>query len=466
MFKGYISNTIGHTRWILQSQQTILIPYLEHIKENPANSILSIIRKDRYKVLGEFEVTHANKVQTYLVKIYKYPRLFQKIKYLFKHTKAFREFHTTYIAAMKGVPVEVPVAFGERKHFFNKESYLIIKKIRNSRTTREYFKSNPSYKERKDILEKFGKIAKNIHDTGIKQDDFSLDNFLVYSDEDGERRIILIDFERVSIQGKSLSEKHCIWYLAKLNRARRLFKHTDRLRFLLSYTGGNFGYCKKLGKQIEWVTVYIQKKDAQKFQRQCMQENRKFGILKNTKFYGYYRKSYHPETYTMLFDTIEKMTQDILYINQFRILRFLPQASTKCNYSTIIQTWKNANALFALMIDIPVPVGIFERCFPGKQKEWFLISQMPDNCIPLDQYAYVHSNNDLYFALIRFVEHVSSFGIFSKALSSHDILIRKDNNNTFVCYLGNYNSFRINRFPREKNRSVNTHIIKQLLLVN
>ncbi len=466
MFKGYISNTTGNIQWILQDQQTTLIPYLEQIKETPGNSILSVIRKDRFKTLGEFEVTHVNKTQAYLVKIYKYPRLSQKIKYLFKHTKAFREFHTTYNAAMKGAAVEVPVAFGERKHFFSKESYLIIKKIKNSCTTREYFKSNPSYKERKDILEKFGRIAKNVHDTGIKQDDFSLDNFLVYTDEYGEKRIILIDFERVSIQRSSLSERHRVWYLAKLNRVRRLFKHTDRLRFLTSYTGSNFEYCKKFGKKIELVTTYIQKKDAQKFQKQCVQENRKFGILKNTTFYGYYRKSYPSETLTILFCTTEKITRDVSYMNQFRILRFLPQASVKLNFNTLIQTWKNANALFALTIDILVPVGVFERYLSNQQKEWFLISQMPDNCTPLDQYPDAHLNQNLYLALIRYAEHVSPFGAFSKDLSRSDIFIQKYNNNTFACYLGNYNSFRINKFPIEKNKSINTKIIKQLLLVN
>lgn len=466
MFKGYISNTIGNIQWILQDQQTTLIPYLEQIKETPGNSILSVIRKDRFKTLGEFEVTHANKTQAYLVKTYKYPRLSQKIKYLFKHTKAFREFHTTYTAAMKGAPVEVPVAFGERKHFFSKESYLIIKKIKNSHTTREYFKSNPSCKERKDILEKFGRIAKNIHDIGIKQDDFSLDNFLVYTDEHGEKRILLIDFERVSIQRSSLSERHRVWYLAKLNRVRRLFKHTDRLKFLTSYTGSNFEYCKKFGKKIELVTTYIQKKDAQKFQRQCIQENRKFGILKNTKFYGYYRKSYSLETFTMLLGTIEKIARDVSYINQFQILRFLPQASIRLNFNTIIQTWKNANALLALTIDTLVPVCVFERYLPSQQKEWFLISQMPDNCIPLDQYPDAHLNQNLYLALIRFAEHVSPFGAFSKDLSCSDILILKDNNNTFACYLGNYNSFCINRSPIEKNRSINAQIIKQILLAN
>ena len=83
------------------------------------------MRKDRYKILGEFKVFRVNGVQTYLVKIYKYSGLIQKAKQLFKNTRGFREFNTTYVAAMKGVPVGVPIAHGERKHIFTKESYLI-----------------------------------------------------------------------------------------------------------------------------------------------------------------------------------------------------------------------------------------------------------------------------------------------------------------------------------------------------
>ena len=133
MFKGYISNIIGRVQWIMHAQSSFLIPYLEQIshrisgkvKESADDTLLTIMRKDRYKILGEFKVFRVNGVQTYLVKIYKYSGLIQKAKQLFRNTRGFREFNTTYVAAMKGVPVEVPVAYGERKPIFTKESYLI-----------------------------------------------------------------------------------------------------------------------------------------------------------------------------------------------------------------------------------------------------------------------------------------------------------------------------------------------------
>ncbi len=467
MFKGYISNTIGHVRWIIHNQQTFLTPCLRQIpdilrgqaKGITGNLPLIVLRQDRYKVLGEFEITHADTVETYLIKAYKYPHLSQKIKQFFKSTRAFHEFKTTCVAAMKGVPVEVPIAYGERKRLFAKESYLIIRKIKHCYTTREYFKSTCSLKERRDILRKFGNLARNIHDSGVKQDDFSLDNFLVYSNGTGEKRIILIDFERVSIQTKSLSEKHRVWYLAKLNRAKRGFTNTDRLRFLLSYTSGNFDYCKELAKQIEPLTVRIQKKDAQKFWGQCIHKNRKFGIFKNAGFFGFYRKSYSLETMITLLNTVGESTQDVFYRNQFQIY-------PKLNYGTVIHAWMDANALYALGIAVLVPIGAFIRCFPASRKEGFLISLMPDNCVPLHQHIGLYPDkNPILLALSRFADQVSPFGIFTKDLNVRDILVQT-NGNRLTCYLGNSASFRMNRHSREKNRTVNKHIVKQLLPMN
>ncbi|MFN3533038.1 MAG: lipopolysaccharide kinase InaA family protein, partial [Candidatus Brocadia sp.] len=469
---------------------------MHHVNETTRNPVVTILRKDRYKVLGEFEATHANKSQTYIIKAYKYPHLIQKIKQLFKPTRAFLEFNTTCIAAMKGVPVEIPVAYGERKHLFARESYLIMRRIKHCHTMREYFKSDFPLGEKRDVLRKFGNLAKTIHDAGVKQDDFSLDNFLVYNDETGEKRAILIDFERVSIQTKFLSEKHRVWYLAKLNRAKSYFTNTDRLRFLMSYTNGDRNYCKKLANQIETITVSIQKKDAHKFHKQCIRENRKFGVFKDSNFFGHYRKQYPLETMIPLLNTLGGTTQDVLYRNNFQILHFTGQP--RCNqtlnmdqgsgiggrmpaarnlprepqpltplkarfsYATILKAWMHANALFALRINVPIPAGVFKTLSSQLPKEGFLVSRMPENTVLLNQYIDLHQDkNRITSALLSLAEQVSPFGIFTKDLNTQDILVRMSGNR-LTCYLGNYTAFQINRRPIQKNRATNTDIIRQL----
>ncbi len=235
-FTGYLSKRINHVHWLIHNQHAFLIPFLERLKDATAETLMAtpLPRRHHYKKMGEFEITYKGKKEPYLVKIYNYPRLLQKIKQCFKNTRGFHEFNAAYLTAMRGIPVEVPVACGERKYFFTKESYLIVRKIRNSQSIRQYFKGNAPLKERRDILRKFGSLAQKMHKSGIQQDAFSLDNFLVY-DENGAKKIIAIDFEMVSVHTRSLIEKLCLWYLAKLNREKGNFTDTERVRFLLSY---------------------------------------------------------------------------------------------------------------------------------------------------------------------------------------------------------------------------------------
>jgi len=123
----------------------------------------------------------------------------------------------------------------------------------------------------------------------------------------------------------------------------------------------------------------------------------------------------------------------------------------------------HANAVFALRIDVPIPVGIFNRHSAKLPREDFLISQITENCIPLDQSVNLHTDkNSILFALLRLAEQVSPFGTFSKDLSTHDFLVQMKGNRP-ECYLGNYTAFHINHHSVQKNRTANTRIIKQLL---
>lgn len=126
-----------------------------------------------------------------------------------------------------------------------------------------------------------------------------------------------------------------------------------------------------------------------------------------------------------------------------------------------------ANAVFALRIDVPVPVGIFKRYSAKLPKEGFLISRIPENCIPLNRYAELRSGwNSVLYALLRLAVQVSPFGVFREDLSAQDILVQVNTNRPVKCYLANYTSFSINRFLIQKNRPINTHIINRLLQID
>lgn len=83
-------------------------------------------------------------------------------------------------------------------------------------------------------------------------------------DENGAKKIIVIDFEMVSVHTRSLIEKLCLWYLAKLNREKGNFTDTERVRFLLSYMSHDIARWKTIAGDIESMTVQIQKKGAKR----------------------------------------------------------------------------------------------------------------------------------------------------------------------------------------------------------
>ncbi len=461
-FTGYLSKRINHVHWLIHNQHAFLIPFLERLKDATAETLMAtpLPRRHHYKKMGEFEITYEGKKEPYLVKIYNYPRLLQKIKQCFKNTRGFHEFNAAYLTAMRGIPVEVPVACGERKYFFTKESYLIVRKIRNSQSIRQYFKGNTPLKERRDVLRKFGSLAQKMHKSGIQQDAFSLDNFLVY-DENGAKKIIVIDFEMVSVHTRSLIEKLCLWYLAKLNREKGNFTDTERVRFLLSYMSHDIARWKTIAGDIEFMTVQIQKKGAKKASRLCVRENKKFDFFKNAQFRGFYRRNYLRETLEKALYIMEETGQDDISINHLHVSRLTQNSPSGFDCRSLKQLWIKANTLFALKIDVPVPVGVFERHSPNERKEGFLISEMPDNCTPLSRYPNWFSDQNIFLSLKRLAEQVSPFGTLNKQLSCQDIFALVQGNR-FRCYLGNYHSFSINRLPGVANKSINVQIIRNL----
>lgn len=199
-------------------------------------------------------------------------------------------------------------------------------------------------------------------------------------------------------------------------------------------------------------------------------------------------------------NTIGETTLNVLYRNNFQILRFagkprgnytqnrgqtpgigsresdasnqkpvsppLIPLKAKFHPDTAIQAWMHANALFALRINVLIPLGVFKTRSSQLPKEGFLISRMPENSIPLNQYLDLHPDKDtIISALFRIAEQVSPFGIFTGDLGTQDILVQM-NGNRLTCYLGNYASFHINRYTVQKNREINTDVIRQFLLIH
>lgn len=254
----------------------------------------TVLKESKSKKLlcGAVDATDPHKL--YLIKIYFYPGLWQKIRYCFRKSKACREMELAKIIHRKYIPTIVPLKIKDiRKYGLLCKSAILMEKIPDCLNLEELLiKEQVSERPlRRKIIEKYGKLARLIHDQGIYQDDFDPNNILYQKNENGIFQLFFLDFERTRIvQNLSIGKR--IHSLAKLNRMGKKLKKTDQMCFLKAYLGS--GATKE--EKLKWITKIRRKekkvflRDQRKACRECTSTNRRIGFIKYKGYQGYYRK--------------------------------------------------------------------------------------------------------------------------------------------------------------------------------
>jgi hypothetical protein len=119
-----------------------------------------------------------------------------------------------------------------------------------------------SFDAKKRFFYEFGSLTKEIFESRIYQDDYSINNFMIRNKE-GRNRIYFIDFERVKTDTE-ISEDLAVRLLAKLNRIGRIISQTERLRFLKGFMSGkaeNRESLKAFASKIQSKTLIVLKRD-------------------------------------------------------------------------------------------------------------------------------------------------------------------------------------------------------------
>ena len=136
----------------------------------------------------------------------------------------------------RGLPLPLPLAAGERRRGpLLRTCYLLIPIVDGAVDVLHLAREGgllPA--SRCKLANALGDLSRRAHDAGLFQDDFAPNNFLVRREAPGEP--MLIDFERARLQ-RHVDVEARGWMLAKLDRALPFVSNTDRLRFLLAYTG-------------------------------------------------------------------------------------------------------------------------------------------------------------------------------------------------------------------------------------
>ncbi len=206
------------------------------------------------------------------VKVFALPRGLKRLRYFLLPSKARRERAIARRIARLGFEVAGPVAVGERRRLGVLEcSYSVVPEIDARDLVRLLRGDALSSGERRELLERFGALARRLHDAGVDQDDFAPNNFLMRPDGS----FVLIDFERCNVRRGPLGASR--WtQLAKLHRRDLGVSRSDRLRLLRAYLGEASGRGER---RAAWQRIWpeyrrIRRHDARHAEASAFHEGR------------------------------------------------------------------------------------------------------------------------------------------------------------------------------------------------
>jgi hypothetical protein len=302
--------------WYSPAGKGPLLESLEDLDKFFEETGAVVLKKGRRKSFACLETTF-NGVEVYL-KTFRLKGIFPRLKHWFFKSKALKELEVSLVARERGIPVVLPLAAGERRQGgLLQESYLLIQKLPGAIDLLEYLRQGGiphGHKAR--VIEALGRLARETHEGGVLQEDFSLNNFLLVNPQDvqtspsyplktadatsparsGEDgHICLIDFERTRVHQR-LPTKQREWTLAKLNRIGADFTLSDKFRFLRAYckTKGEFRDLPRW-RNLERYTHQILKGDAQRISTASAGGGRGYKSYKDSKLTAYFLEGYSLE---------------------------------------------------------------------------------------------------------------------------------------------------------------------------
>lgn len=257
----------------------------------------TVLKESRHKKLLRGPIDPAAPHELYLIKIYFYPGLWQRVKYAFRQGRARQEMSLAGRISAKGIPTIVPrQARDLKKRGFLHKSIVVTEYLSGCMNLEELLIKQPlsdRHLKRK-VLYEYGRLARLIHDQGVFQEDFDPNNILYQPKPDGTFQLYFIDFEKTRLV-ETINEKQRIHILAKLNRMGQRLGGTDQMRFLTAYLGpqSDRRERKQWARRIRREEKSVLITDRRRAWRKSASVGKKIGFIQYDGYQGYYRKRHH-----------------------------------------------------------------------------------------------------------------------------------------------------------------------------
>jgi len=181
------------------------------------------------------------------VKQYSIRHSLEKIKYLFKSTRAMAEFRNNALLHDIGVSVPGVLALAEQKRKgLWQRSLLVLEVPQDTVTLKQYSETHACNEFHGPLIKKLANDIAHMHNNGVYYRDLHAGNILVAQNDAHTPRIYFVDLNEVKRQ-RALKVQHCLDDLARLNAFVTAGVRT-RLRFLLYYLK-----TRNVSKQRQWL---------------------------------------------------------------------------------------------------------------------------------------------------------------------------------------------------------------------
>jgi tRNA A-37 threonylcarbamoyl transferase component Bud32 len=184
------------------------------------------------------------KARVFYLKRYLSRSLFDRLKHVFRPSRARRAFEASRMLKCNGVDCPDVVALFERRQGpFHADNLLLTEEVDGCMALCDYLggsagaSTGEALREKRRFISFFGKTVGRMHAKGIFHGDLRLGNILVRKEDKGWR-LFLIDNER--------TRKFChlpVWLrfknLVQVNMSRDGISNSDRMRFFRAYIDAN-----------------------------------------------------------------------------------------------------------------------------------------------------------------------------------------------------------------------------------
>jgi tRNA A-37 threonylcarbamoyl transferase component Bud32 len=471
--EGYTAFYCQDVKWLIKND--LPIPLKERLISDLSSSRFFEqnvpIKKGKRKSIWIFNLPSDQEDEAYIIKRYVSGNFLARFKNLITSSKAIRELKAAATIDRKGIPTTTPIAIGEKgKWGLVKEGYVVLKRLKECQDLNSYFlKEYPARKPSQNLLEKwiiikeFGMLARKIHQEGILQSDFALNNFLLIRDTTGGVKLYLTDFEKITIK-RTLSFNQKVRCLAKLNRVGREISAMDRLRFLKSYLAGddNIQQVLSLVKIIQERTIDLLKQDTARGRITSVYTDALYDKYEQKEIRGYYRKGYKIEE---ILDTIQrfdllakslpssdvKQREEISMeltcdgnVQPLKVVRYLYHPKI----ISASKLWIKMSTLALAGIPLDIPHAFMEMKVKGNQEDYLFLPMREDE-VPLGEFLKPSLNKkELLFLtdlLLKLMKKLHCFGTFSGRISEDDFTILEKEGGKPSIHMKNVERFDIKK---------------------